>query len=129
VGSSIRRTSGRPSSTRHGDAHLPAARQCAHVAIDALVVKTQPVQHLACLTLERITSEMLVLLLDFAEPLEHPLHLVRSRGIRHRLVERFELVMQIADAAASGDRFIEHRSSRHLLDVLPEVADGELLRH
>src|SRR5205807_1144354 len=37
--------------------------------------------------------------------------------------------MQIAETSAAGDRFIEHRAAGHLLDVLPEVADGHLLRH
>ena len=44
------------------------------------------------------------------------------------MVQRFELVVQIADAPAARNRFVEHRAARHLLDVLPEVADGQLLR-
>ena len=50
-------------------------------------------------------------------------------GIGHRVLQRLELVVQIADASAAGDRFVEHRAARHLLDVLAEVADGQLLRH
>src|SRR5437660_3465966 len=37
--------------------------------------------------------------------------------------------MQIAESSAAGDRFIEHGAAGHLLDVLPEIADGHLLRH
>src|SRR5512145_1897432 len=37
--------------------------------------------------------------------------------------------MQIADATAAGDRLVEHRATGHLFDVLPKVADGQLLRH
>src|SRR3954468_23068546 len=37
--------------------------------------------------------------------------------------------MEIAEASAAGDRFIEHGAARHLLDVLPEVTDGHLLRN
>ena len=37
--------------------------------------------------------------------------------------------MQVAEPSAAGDRLVEHRSAGHLLDVLPEVADGQLLRH
>ena len=44
-------------------------------------------------------------------------------------LERFEFMMQDAEAAAASDRFIEDRSPRHLFDVLPEIADGDLLRH
>ena len=50
-------------------------------------------------------------------------------GIRHRVFQRFELVMQVADAAAAGDRFVDHRAAGHLLDILPEVADGQPLRN
>ena len=50
-------------------------------------------------------------------------------GIRHGVLQLFELVVQVADAAAAGDGFVEHRAARHLLDVLAEVADGQLLRH
>ena len=38
-----------------------------------------------------------------------------------------ELVVQIADAPAAGDGLIEHRPARHLLHILPEVADGQPL--
>ena len=37
--------------------------------------------------------------------------------------------MQIADAPAAGDGFIEDRAALHLLHVLAEVADGQLLRN
>ncbi len=46
-----------------------------------------------------------------------------------RVLERFELVVQIADAAAAGDGLVEHRAALHLLHVLAEVADGQLLRN
>jgi hypothetical protein len=45
------------------------------------------------------------------------------------VVELLELVVQVADPAAAGDRFVDHRSTGHLLDVLPEVADRQLLRY
>ena len=48
-------------------------------------------------------------------------------GIFHGVLQGFQFVMQIADAAAAGDGFIEHRAALHLLDVLAEVADGQLL--
>src|SRR5437868_5605685 len=34
-----------------------------------------------------------------------------------------------APTSAAGDGLVEHGSTGHLLDVLAEVADGELLRH
>ena len=48
-------------------------------------------------------------------------------GIAHRVVELFELVVEQPDAPAAGDRLVEDGASRHLLDVLLEVADGEFL--
>ena len=55
---------------RHRDAHLPAARQRAHVAVDPLVVEPEAVEHFARLRLERVAAEMLVFLLHFAEARE-----------------------------------------------------------
>ena len=113
---------------RHGHAHLPAARQRADVAVDPLVVEPEAVEHLARLGLERVAAEVLVFLLHFAEAREDRIHLVRRVGVAHRVIELLELVMQVADAAAAENRFVEHRAAGHLLDVLAEVADGQLLR-
>ena len=113
----------------HRDAHLPAARQRADVAVDALVVESQPVEDLARLALERVAAEMLVLLLDFAETGEDPIHVVRPGGIGHRVIERLQFVMESAEPATAGDRLVEDASAGHLLDILPEVTDRQLLRH
>ena len=43
------------------------------------------------------------------------------------MLEVLELVVEIAEPAAARDGLVEHRAARHLLDVLAEVADGELL--
>ena len=114
---------------RQRHAHFPAARERADVAIDLVVLEAEAVQHFARLRFERVAAQMLVLLLHFAEAREHAVHVVGLRGISHGVLQRFELVMQIAGAAAAGDGFIEHRAALHLLDVLAEVADGELLRN
>ena len=113
---------------RHRDAHLPAAGQRADVAVDPVVVEAEAVQHFAGLALERVAAEMVVFLLHLAEAREDLVHVVGAAGIGHRVLQLFELVMQIADAAAAGDGLIEDGAARHLLDVLAEVADGELLR-
>ena len=44
------------------------------------------------------------------------------------MLQRLEFVVQVAHAAAAGDRLVEHRPPGHLLDVLPEVADRQPLR-
>jgi len=70
-----------------------------------------------------------VLLLHLAEAFEDLVHLVKAGGVFERLLQGFEFVVKYADAARPGDGFIEHGPALHLFDVLPEVADGELLRH
>ena len=114
---------------RHRDAHLPAARQRADVAVDPLVVEAEAVQHFARLAFERVAAEVVVFLLHLAEAREDLVHVVAAIRIRHRVLQLFELVMQIADASAAGDRLVEHRAAGHFFDVLAEVADGQLLRH
>ena len=108
---------------RHRHAHLPPAGQRADVAVDPLVVEPEAVKDLARLRLERVAAEVLVLLLHFAEPREDASMSAACVRIAHRVIELLELVMQIADAAAAGDRLVQHRAAGHLLDVLPEIAD------
>ena len=85
--------------------------------------KPQPVQDLARLALERVAAEVFVLFLHLAEPREDRVHRAGLVRIRHRVLERLQLVMQIAQPPAAGDHFIDDRPAAHLLDVLPEVAD------
>ena len=115
---------------RHRDAHLPAARQRADVAVDPLVVEAEAVQDLARLRLERVAAEVLVFLLHLAEAREDCVHLVRRAPDRPSPAAAPRARDAASpSAAAAGDRFVEHRAARHLLDVLAEVADGQLLRH
>ena len=72
---------------------------------------------------------MLVLLLHLAEPREDPIEIAGARRVRHGVLQLLQLVMKIAGAAAAQNRFVEDRSSGHLLDVLTEVADRQPLRH
>ena len=112
---------------RQRDAHFPAAGERPHVAIDLVVVESEPVQHLARLRLESVAAEVLVLLLHLAETRQNAVHLISAVGILHGVMQFFELVVQVARAAAAGDRLVEHRPPRHLLHVLAEVADGQPL--
>ncbi len=111
---------------RQRDAHLPAAGERADIAIDLVVLEAEPVQHFARLRLQRVAAEMLVLLLHFAETFEDAVHVAGLLGIFHGVLQALEFVVQIADAAAAGDGFVEHRTARHLFHVLAKVADGEL---
>ena len=114
---------------RQRDAHFPTAGERADVAIDLIFGKTQAVQHFAGLRLEGIAAEMLVFLLDFAEAREGAVHVGGLGRIFHGVLQGFELVVEIARAAAAGDGFIEDRAALHFFDVLAEVADGQLLRN
>jgi hypothetical protein len=78
---------------RHRDAHLPSARQRAHVAVDPLVVESEAEEDFARLRLERIAAEMIVFLLHFAEAREDPIHVARFRRIRHVVLQLLELVV------------------------------------
>ena len=113
----------------HRHAHLPAARQRPHVAVDPLVVEAEAVEHLARLAFERVAAEMLVFLLHLAEAGDDRVHVADARRVGHRVLERLQLVVQVADSPAAGDRLVQRRATRHLLHVLPEVPDRQLLRH
>ncbi len=114
---------------RHRDAHLPAAGQRADVAVDALVVEAEAVQHLARLRLEAVAAEVLVLLL----------HLAEAREDRSMSSAWSGSAIACCSASSSWCRSprrplpaIASSSTerpRHLLDVLAEVADRQLLRH
>jgi hypothetical protein len=70
---------------------------------------------------------MLVLLLNVTEALQDAVHVIRFLGVGHFVLQGFEFVVQIADASAPCDRFIQHRTALHFLDVLAKVADRQLL--
>ncbi len=77
----------------HRHAHFPSPGERANVAVDPLVVESQAVQNFARLTLERITAEMLVFLLDLPEARQDAIHVIGPRRVRHRLIQRLELVV------------------------------------
>ena len=72
---------------------------------------------------------MFVFFLHFAEALQHSVHLAGALRIFHGVLQGFQFMMQIASAAAARDGFIQHRPALHLLHILPEIADGQLLRN
>ncbi len=70
---------------------------------------------------------MLVLLLHVAEAIKNAVHVISLVRVGHFPLQGFELVVQIADASAPCDRFIQDRTALHFLDVLAKVADRHLL--
>jgi hypothetical protein len=114
---------------RHPHAHLPAARESADVAVDPAVVESESVQHFPRLAFKRVAAEVFVFFLNFAEPREDAIQVVRPRRVGHRLLQVVQFVVQVARPTTAGDDLVENRPPGHLPDVLPEVADGHLLRH
>ncbi len=70
---------------------------------------------------------MFVLLLNVTEAIKDAIHLISLVGVGHFPLQGFELVVQIADASAACDRFIQNRTALHFLDVLAKIADRQLL--
>ena len=114
---------------RHGDPHLPPAAERAHVAVNPLVVEAEAVEDFPRLAFDRVAAEVFVLLLHLAEAREDAVHVAGLRRVGHGVLQRLELVVQVAQPSAAGNHLVDDRPARHLLDVLPEVADGQLLRH
>src|SRR5579872_2561856 len=103
---------------RQSYAHLPSAGESANVAVNLIVLESQAMEHFTGLRFERVTAQVLVLLLHMTEALENALHLIRFAWIGHFVLQSFELVVEITDATAAGDRFIQDRTALHLLDIL-----------
>jgi len=113
---------------RQCDAHLPAPRQRPDVAIDLVILEAEAMQRLASLRLERVAAEMPVLFLHLAEALQYPVHLAGLLRIPHRVLQAFQLMVQVSDPPAPGNGLIEHRAALHLLHILTKVPDRELFR-
>jgi hypothetical protein len=107
--------------------HFPSARESAHVAVNLIVFEPQTVEHFTGLRLERVTSQMFVLFLHMTETIKDAIHVISLVGVGHFPLQGFELVVQIADASATCDGFIQDRTALHFLDVLAKVADRQLL--
>ena len=86
-------------------------------------------QDFAGLRLEPVAACMVVFLLDLAEALQDAVHVAGLCRVAHRMLQRLELVMQIAETTAAGNRLVEDRTAGHLFDILAKIAEGHLLRH
>src|SRR3954471_7443311 len=70
---------------------------------------------------------MLILLLNVTEAIKNAVHLISLVRVGHFPLQGFQFVVEIADASAPCDRFIQDRTALHFLDVLAKVADRQLL--
>ena len=76
---------------RQRDAHLPAARERADVAVHHLLREAEAGQDLARPRLERVAAELVEARLHVAEALEQRVHLVGARRIGQRVLQLLEL--------------------------------------
>jgi hypothetical protein len=101
--------------------HFRSAGESAHVAVNLIVfesqtMESQTMEHFTGLRFERVTAQMLVLLLNVNEALKDAVDVISLVRVGHFPLQGFELVMQIADASAACDRFIQNRTALHFLD-------------
>ena len=107
------------------DAHLPAARERADVAVHHLLAEAEAREHLARAGLERVAAELLEARLHLAVALDDALHLVGAVRIGHGVLELVQLGRHRAHRAGAIHRLGHGAVPRHLADVLAEVADGD----
>src|SRR5690606_36244144 len=104
-------------------AHLPAAREQAHVAVHLLLREAEPRQHLARARLEAVAPELLEARLRLAVALDERLHLAGAIGIGERLLVLVERVRGLGHRPGAVERGLDDGAALHLAHVLREVAD------
>jgi response regulator RpfG family c-di-GMP phosphodiesterase len=77
---------------------LPSAGESAHVAINLIIFElqtpeSQTVEHFTGLRFERVTAQMLVLLLNVTEAVKDAVHVISLLRVRHFPLQGFELVV------------------------------------
>ena len=110
---------------RERDAHLPAARQCADIAVHHLLAEAEAVEHFAGAGVEAVAVEFLELALHLAVAGDDLVHLVGAVGVGHRGLEFGELAHQRAGGTGALHDFGDGAAALHVADVLAEVADGD----
>ena len=106
------------------DAHLPAARQLADVAVHHLLAEAQTAEHLARAAVQRIAVELVEAALHLAIAGDDLVHLVGAVGIAHGGLELGHLGGERADRADAVHDLDDGAASRHVADILAEIADG-----
>ena len=87
-GSSSSSASGRiEQDARQRHAHLPPARERAHVAVHHLLREAQAGEDLARPRLEGVAAELVEARLHLAEAVDERVHLVRARGVGDGVLE------------------------------------------
>ena len=99
---------------RECDAHLPTARQLAHVVVDRLRPKAQAGQDLTGARLERVAAQLVEARLRHAEALDQLVEFVDARRVGHRMLERVQLVAGFRHRAGARHRLFDHTAALHL---------------
>ena len=110
---------------RQRNAHLPAARQRADVAVHHLLAEAEAGEHLAGAAFQRVAAELLEAALHLAVARHDVVHVVGARRVGHGGFELLQLGRDRAHRAGAVHHLGHRATARHLADVLAEVADGD----
>ena len=110
---------------RQCNAHLPAARQRADIAVHHLVAKTESGEHFASAAIKRIAVEFLEATLHLAIARDDRIHIIGLIGIGHRRLKFFQLGRDRTDGPGPVHYFGDGATAGHLADILTEIANGD----
>ncbi len=108
---------------RQRHAHLPAARQLAHVVDHLIGRQPQAGEDGVRARLQLVAAELLIARLHLAEALDHLLR----RILRHLQFQPRQLFAEIGHLAGAGDGLGQDGAAAQVAGVLTKVADGQLL--
>ena len=106
-------------------AHLPAARQRAHVAVHHLLAEAQAGEHFARPTLQGVAIEFLEARLHLTVARDDIVHVVRPVRISHGGLQRLQLAGHGADGTGAVHHLGHGAAAGHLADILAEITDGD----
>ncbi len=109
--------------TGQGDAHLPAARQQADIAVHAFLAEAQAGQHFARPRFQGIAVQFLEPRLDVAIAFDNGVHLVGPVRIDHGGFELGHFGGERTDRADAIHDRGDGALARHFPDLLAEIAD------
>src|SRR5208337_1075194 len=110
---------------RQSDAHLPAARKLANIAVHHFLAEAQAPEHFARAAFERVAVEFLEPALDFAITLNDRVQLAHALRVGHGGLKLLELGRDSADRSGAVHDLDHGAMPRHFADILIEIADRD----
>ena len=110
---------------RQRDAHLPAAREGAHVPVHHLLAEAEAGEDLVGAALESVAVQLLEACLHLAVALDDRVHLGRPVRIGQGVLELLQLGGDRAHGAGAVHHLGDDAAAGHLADILAEVADRD----